>query len=180
MTKAEALGVLAILKATYPNSYKDMGDEMLSATASVWQKVFEDLPADHVSKAIMAFIANDTKGFAPAPGQIREYLYRLENQWEMTETEAWSVVKKACDYYDASKNFKELPENLQRLVGSASQLKAWAIMDAQELETVVGSNFMRSYRARTQSEKEHQKLPEAIKNFAALVSGSIPQIEGEK
>ena len=48
MTKKEAATILAILKAAYPNSYKNMTHEEAMGTISVWAIQFAGMPADIV------------------------------------------------------------------------------------------------------------------------------------
>ena len=62
------------------------------------------------------------------------------------------------------------PENLQRLVGHPSQLREWASMDTGAVQSVVQSNFMRSYRARQESERKMQALPADIREKLARMA----------
>jgi hypothetical protein len=85
-------------------------------------------------------------------------MYRGTQPNEMTEAEAWALVRKAASnsfYGQAAKEFDKLPPILQRLVGTPNQLRDWGMMDSNEFNTVVASNFQRSYRARVKSDKEY-------------------------
>ena len=44
-----------------------------------------------------------------------------------------------------------------------TELEAWALMDAGEVESVVASNFMRTYRAVAEREREAELLPAFIR-----------------
>lgn len=81
MTKAEALQILAILKAAYPNSYKGMSKEDALATAAVWAMQFAELPVDIVTLAIHKAIAS-----SPFPPAISEVKKKIEGiRWEAYE-----------------------------------------------------------------------------------------------
>jgi hypothetical protein len=75
---------------------------------------------------------------------------------QMNEMEAWSLVRKAISngYYGAEEEFAKLPDDVKRAVGSASQLRTWA-MDSGFNEGVAMSQFQRVYR--TQQEREATK-----------------------
>ena len=48
---------------------------------------------------------------------------------------------------------------VKKAVGTPEQLRAWAMMPADEVESVVASNFRRSYRDNARREKENRLLP---------------------
>jgi hypothetical protein len=166
MDTVETTKILAVLRGAYPSMYKDLGKDEVDGIISLWEEMFKDQPYTLVAAAVKAYISTDTKGFPPKIGEIKNAIHKVTHVGEMTEVEAWHVVKKACQYYTAQEEFDKLPELIKRLVGSPNQLREWAMMDAEKLETVVGSNFMRSYKARSQSQKEFDMLPESIKGIA--------------
>jgi CRISPR/Cas system endoribonuclease Cas6 (RAMP superfamily) len=89
----------------------------------------------------------------------------------MTEMEAWQMVKSAISYYNAAETFERLPPILKRIVGSPNQLREWAIMEAEKFDTVVQSNFMRSYKALAAQERERAMLPESTRQMIAGLVG---------
>lgn len=180
MTREDTIIILGILKTAYPQFYKDMRKDEAESAIALWSEMFADDDVNLVKAAVKALIATDTKGFPPVIGQVRQKMYELTHyEAEMTEEEAWQKVKSAIGYYDASERFEQLPPILQRLVGGASQLRDWALMDAEHVETVVKSNFQRSFRARYKSEKEYMCLPSDVKKIAVALSEklSMPQLE---
>jgi hypothetical protein len=136
--------------------------------------MFCDDDPNIVLAAVKSHIATDTKGFPPVIGQIKEQITKLTQPKMMTEAEAWGLVWRAvCNSgYHAQSEYDALPPLLQRLVGSPSQLHDWALMDADEVQSVVASNFMRSYRVRAKDWQEYQALPGAIRErLDALADG---------
>ena len=172
MTKSETSAVLTILLIAYPAFYKDKSEHELDAVVKFWHKMFADDDAQLVTAAVEAFIASDKKGFPPVIGVIKNKIADLMRPEYMTENEAWHLVAKAVSngIYGAEQEFEKLPPVLQKLVGSPNQLRTWAMMDSESLHTVVSSNFMRSYKARAEYEREDLLMPGDVKKFISELS----------
>ena len=76
-------------------------------------------------------------------------------------------------FFDREQEFEKLPPILQRLAGSPEQIKAWAMMDIDELQTVVSSNLMRSYRVIAKNEEVRQSLPTNIQNMLESAANTL-------
>ena len=87
MTIQETAAVFQILQGAYP-SWKPNRDTLLA-----WSALFVDEPPEIVVAGVKAFIASDTKGFAPTIGQIKSIIHTPPDQ--LTESEAWALVYKA-------------------------------------------------------------------------------------
>lgn len=175
MTYDETLKIFAVLKANYGNFYKNMSRIDAEAQVSLWAEMFEDTPYEVVGMAVKAFIATDVDGYPPNVGRIKQEIRKLSEKEQMTEQEAVSLIMKATrnGLYGAQQEYDKLPPVLQRLVGSPSQLKVWARMSADELQTVVASNLMRSYKVIAKREEEYQALPSSIKNLLGQVTEKL-------
>lgn len=174
MTRQETAQIMDILKAAYPQFYSKLKANEMANALTLWAALFADDDPKIVGLAVKALIVGDTKGFPPVIGQVKEYMRRITRPSEMTEAEAWALLAKAVrnSGYNSVKEFDNLPVLIQRLVGSPTQLKEWAMVDTDELQTVVQSNFMRSYRARSQSEREYLALPQEVRELmSGLASG---------
>ena len=180
MNKTETIKIMATLKAAYPQYYRDMPDADVKAAVNLWQSMFDDTPYETVAAGVKAFMAADAKGFPPSIGQVKERITLLTRpQDRLTEQEAWALVKKALrnSAYGYREEFEKLPSDVRAIVGSASVLREWGQINMDEVDTVVASNFMRSYRARVQYEREYDALPQSVKLFAAGVSARMPEKE---
>lgn len=177
MTREETLAIMGVLKAAYPSYYKDMKRSDANGIVDLWTAMFADDAVEVVAAAVKAHIATDTKGFPPHIGVIKDAIVKLTQpkELELTEQEAWSLVNKATrnGTWAAQEEFEKLPEVLQRLVGSPSQLKEWAAMDADVVASVVASNFQRSYKARISYERERLALPEDIKQTMEMLGDGM-------
>lgn len=175
MTYGEICGVLAILKAAYPHSFKDMGRADAETTAKLWQRMFTDDPASDVTAAVYALISTRKEGFSPTIGEVKDKIQFMRAADALSASGAWALVAKAArnGLYGYEAEFAKLPPAIQKTVGQASQLREWAMMDENTLNSVVASNFMRSYRAVAKQEEELAKLPTELRLMLADVTNKI-------
>ena len=82
MTRQEAIKVLSILKAAYPNSYKGLSKEEANGTINIWATQFANIPFNVVAIAINKIISTNT--FPPSIGEVKEKIRGLYwEAWEM-------------------------------------------------------------------------------------------------
>lgn len=172
MTKQETAKILAVIAEVYPTFAKDRN---LENTVEIWARFFEDEPYEAVNAAVAQFIATDLKGFAPSIGQIKAAIHTVAGVEEMSEVEAWGLVAKACSnsLYNSESEFAKLPPVIREVVGSPSVLRLWSQSEPEEFNTVISSNFMRSYRVRAAHAKEREMLPASIKAMLPAIGGAI-------
>lgn len=180
MDMAETVKILAILKAAYPSSFKGMEKADYYSMIKLWQKMFEAETYAELNAAITALIATRKEGFTPTIGEVKERLAFAREQatGSISEQSAWAMVEKACrnGLYGYQKEFDKLPAEVQRAVGAPEQLKAWAAMDAETVNSVVASNFMRNYRVQKQREKERAMLPPSVLGVLSGVTDNMKLI----
>lgn len=172
MTREETIKIMAVLKAAYPSYYKGMRADEANGVVALWWEMFADDEYPLVAAAVKAHIATDKKGFPPHIGAIKDALIKITSPEEMSEMEAWGMISKALSngLYGSKEEFSKLPEVLQRIVGSPNQLREWAAMPTETVQSVVQSNFMRSYRARAGYEREYLAMPSDVKTLLAGVA----------
>ena len=183
MTKREVAQLMTILQANYPDSFRGQSDAVVAAKVTLWYEFFGNYPAEVVVAAAKAFMATDTKGFMPNVGQIAEQIQRLrERGGLMTPAEAWGHVAKAAGkaIWYANEAYEALPEECKRAVGSPDQLREWAMMDTHTLQSVVASNFQRSFQLRQTQSRDQEKLPEDIKAILGRISGPVERDDQER
>lgn len=183
MTQNETIDLLSVLKAAYPNFYKNMTRKDADRVIALWSEMFKDEPGEIVALAVKRHIATDTKGFPPHIGAIKESIVKIMHPSDMTELEAWGLVQKALrnGYYGAQEEYEKLPLVVQRLVGSPNQLREWAQMDTETVSSVVASNFQRSYKARIAHEREYLALPSDVKQAVSQIADGMkmPELQSE-
>ena len=175
MTRTEVNEMLAILKAAYPHSFIDMTKSDATAMLNLWSRMFEADDRMEVSAAVDALISSRTAGFSPTIGEVKEQMQKLRKRNELDEGAAWALVSKACanGLYHYNEEFAKLPEDVQAAVGAPEQLRAWAMMDADTVESVVASNFQRNFRARQARQREQEKLPPSVQNVIAGIAKEL-------
>ncbi len=165
MNKSETAQIIMILKHTYPNWAKSMNDQEIVTMVNVWQDMLSEYDFKVVQVAVKAFIASSK--WPPSISEVIDKVKFIQSggQREMTEQQAWSLISKAISNstYNAEKEFEALPKQLQDVIRTPQQLKNWALMDLDTVQSVVSSNFMRSYRAVVKNDKEYEALPGEIK-----------------
>lgn len=174
MDRTEVIKIMAVLRGAYPQFYRTIDRKEAEDTVNLWSEMFSDEPYPVVAAAVKALIAADSKGFPPVIGQVRAKIRQITTPDEMTESEAWGLINKALgnSAYGSAEEFNKLPAILQRLVGSPNQLREWSQMDTETVQSVVASNFQRSYRARAAQQREYDALPGDVKAFVGqLASG---------
>ncbi len=172
MNREEVMQALSILKAAFPHSFQKMTRADAESMITLWERQFADEDPQAVGAAVDNLIATRTTGFSPAIGEIKEQLHRLRTVDEMNDSQAWTLVEKACQrgLYNAKEEFEKLPPDVQTAVGGPEQLKAWAMMDSETVNSVVASNFRKTYRTVQMREKEKAMMPPAVKDFLAGVA----------
>lgn len=184
MTKKEMAEIIAIMQANYPDDFRGMSDMAMNGKINLWFMQFREDDYKEVLAAVMAHIATDTNRFMPPVGVIKAKLVEIRLPEELTPQEAWDLIAKATrnSTYNAQAEFEKLPPVVQKLVGSPMQLKEWASMDTDTLQSVVASNFQRSYRVRASKEREFMALPPAVQQEMTRIAAGfkMPGLPEEK
>lgn len=157
MTIQGIIDTLQVISAAYPNYHPDKEN-----TVKLWNSAFKSFSDKAVQDAVQKYIYTNTSGFAPVIGQIVSIIFS-DGREVMSEIEAWGYVSKALrnSAYGAEEEFKKLPEPVKRVVGNPDRLKEWAALNESEVQTVVSSNFMRSYRAAGKESAVYGKIGQA-------------------
>lgn len=171
MNRQETLMLMATLRAAYPMYYAKQSVDDAKAAVNLWQMMFAEDDAQIVSAAVKSFIATDTKGFPPVVGQIKAKLDMIMREayggGELTPMEAWAKVQKAIrnSAWHAQEEFDKLPDTIRAVIGGPSALRDYAMMDSETVNSVVASNFQRSFTARKDHVTEMRMLPADVKAF---------------
>ena len=110
MTREETTKILAVLKAAYPNSYRNVTQKEALGTVAVWHVQFADVPPDIVMMAVQKCISTST--FTPSISEVKKKISAI--CWEaydlFTGTDARllpeQTVKMAKWIYDKTRDYK--------------------------------------------------------------------------
>lgn len=163
MTREETVKIIRIMCDCYPN-YKPNN---LSETVDVWQMMLDEYSYNQVSIALKAYVTSDTSGFAPSVGEIVAKIQTISQPQELDGMAAWGLVSKALrnGTYGAVEEFNKLPPLVRQAVGMPDNLKNWATSDYQTIETVIQSNFLRTYETIVKRANEINRMPDNIKSL---------------
>lgn len=175
MTIEETGQVMDVLTVAYPQFYRRQTDAERTNALLLWAGMFEDEPVVLVVAAVKALVATKEDDWPPTIGAVKARIRQITQPEAMTEAEAWGLVLRAIKRsgYKSREEFKKLPPMLQQLVGSPSQLRDWGMMDEATVQSVIASNFQRSYRARAKSQQEYDALPPCVKQVIGAVAGKL-------
>lgn len=168
MTRENVQDLLAMIQGTYPN-YKPMDK---TATINAWLMALEEYDKNQVAAAFKMYMKSNSSGFAPSPGQLIENIHTLTRPQELNEMEAWSLVRKALKngYYGAEEEFSKLPPIVKKSVGTPSQIRSWSQTDADSIDSVIQSNFIKTYRAELSRARQIAKLPRDMRTAIGKVN----------
>ena len=172
MTDKETAKIMAVLQVAYPRYYRGISDDEARRTVTLWDSMLKDYSYDLVSKAVKALIA--TEKFVPTIADVIEKIQLITKPEQMSEIEAWGLVRKAIrnGTYHAKEEFDKLPIDIQNAIGNFETIREWAMTELEGFEKVIGSNFMRSYRAKVEQTKKQMALPADVKEFMRIAAGS--------
>jgi hypothetical protein len=163
MTREQVGKLLMTIQAYYPN-YNPPDKEI---TLNAWHIMLAEYPEELVLQALRACIATNTSGFAPDVGQIMSKIQTISQPQELDGMTAWGLVSKALrnGTYGAVEEFNKLPPLVKQAVGMPDSLKNWATSDYQTIETVIQSNFLRTYETVVKRANEINRMPDNIKSL---------------
>lgn len=163
MTEEQVGKLLMTIQAYYPNF--NPPDKKI--TLNAWYIMLAEYSEELVLQALRACIATNTSGFAPDVGQIMSKIQTISQPQELDGMAAWGLVSKALrnGTYGAVEEFNKLPPLVRQAVGMPDNLKNWATSDYQTIETVIQSNFLRTYETIVKRANEINRMPDNIKSL---------------
>ena len=167
----------AKIMAAYPRYYANIDVEEARQVTTLWASMLADYSYETVSNAAKALIVSSK--FPPTIAEVIEKIQLLTKEPELSEGEAWSMVRKAIrnGIYGYKEEYRKLPDKVKTAIGNPLMIHEWAKVSADELDTVVASNFMRNFRSQTKSKQEYESLPQSVKKFVEEISAKMPKLE---
>lgn len=177
MTDQETWKIIYVLKAAYPNHFRNYNTTDLDNLVSAWGMVLEDYTYEQASNGLKVFMKSDTKGFPPSPGQVVDCILKVYQppNINISPDEAWYRVVKAIEnsLYNSESEFEKLPNIAKKIIVSPARLRELALSDEDTLHSVEKSLFFRSFRAQIEREKESAKVPQSLKSLSAFTAAKI-------
>lgn len=168
MTRDKVIKILGLLKASYPNTFKDYTQEQAEMTISLYQSMFNDDDYELISIALKEIINNSK--FIPTIADIKEKMYELTNK-ETIPIELWNIAKKMIGngLYMTQEEFDSYPKEIRTFFGGLSGLKQISMMDSKTVNSVIQSNFLKQISIIQERDKQEKKmLPETKQRLAEI------------
>lgn len=180
MKREEIVSVLKVISETYDVQFTELSME-------VWFNSLKDFDIKDVQKATWQYVR--IGHYKPKPADIIDLIVSNnvpQQPEEMSAQEAWSLVYKAiCNSaYNSITEFEKLPEMAQKAVGSADNLRSYAL-DYDFNIGVAQSNFLKAYNTLMERKKNDYALKiEAVKRgdltIAQLVESAVEKMDDRK
>lgn len=182
MTDIEATQIIAMLETNW-QPFKST-----NAAIKLWASAFAEDPYELVNTAVMALIQTDSSDFRPNVAKVRRKMHDIVYGERMSETEAWLTIKNSLPEAQESPEtlkgaksaWNKLPDDIQKLV-TPRQLLEWNSVESSTLDTVIQSNFLRSYRDVSDRRYSKEALPKGTqKTIGAIRQATGLYIDPEK
>lgn len=163
MTRDECKKILMTIEVLYPN----FKIENMTGTINSWFIILQDYDYKMIEAGLKIFTATSGSAFAPSVSELIAYARKPQELKQTDAATAWVQVRKAIrnGIYHAGEEFDNLPEDVQRVVGSPNQIYTWALMESREIDSVVCSNFRKAYETMQKRDNDLKALPQNIQNL---------------
>ena len=181
MTLEEFKDVARVINALYGTGEKVTFDTV--AKVKAWYSCLSDLDYAAVSAAVKNHAM--TNKFPPTIAEIRKECTEIISTPLLGEQEAWEMVRDGIrnGTYGAQEEFDKFPPEVQAAVVTPWALSEWAMLSSNEVDTVIQSQFKRSYRSTTER-REKERVLGAIGTkagaMAQLTASVVKRLEVEE
>lgn len=174
MTREETIGILSILKASYPNFYKELTKKDAETTINLYAEMFSNTETSLVATAIKELIQR--QNYPPTIADIKNKIDELTQPYEETESELWEIYKKAIQrgYYGDRREFDALPEAIKTYLGNnPNRINELGMMESSTINSVEKGIFLKQIKVIKERAKSiRMMLPETRKYLNNFLSGN--------
>lgn len=171
MKREEVIAILGIMKTAYPRFYANMSKNQAEETIALWHEMFKSDNPLLVTNAVKKLITE--LEFPPTIADVKKSMYSITDRSE-SNIELWNIFFKAISNsgYNSVQEFEKLPDILKKFAGSPSQMRDYALMDRDTVNSVVKGQFLKHIDILKEREKENKMmLPEVRDLVKQLASG---------
>ena len=177
MNREETIKLVRIIQASFPKwEVKDK-----TGLVDVWTMVCADDDFEVIQAGLKNYILNDTSGFAPSIGQIRNGVRKMVEPYDDTE-ELIGLLRKAIKNgnYGYEEEYDLLPPTLQKAIGCAENIRAWAAQPIDQFESVTLSAVRRAIRATKERENNLKEMIPMKNQMLEVTAENVKQLEAPK
>ena len=171
MTREECKQLIMICEAVYPNFRASNPAETLNA----WDMVLGEYDYQTMLMALKMYIHTSGSAFAPSVSELIAMTRKPQELTAVQEVDVWREVRPAISngIYGAETEFEKLSPMAKRMVGDPQQLREWAMLPSEDIDTVVQSNFKSRFNTMQKRDKEINAMPMEIRQ---MIESSVKQI----
>ena len=171
MTRDEVKKILIIMQVTF----KTYEPDNKTQETDVWYIYLKDFTYEEAEAALKVYVATENTPYAPSPSQLIGQINKLRNMALPNEVDIWREVRPAIrnGLYHFQEEYDKLSDTAKKMVGDPQQLREWAMLPSEDIDTVVQSNFKSRFNAMQKRDKELNAMPMEIRQ---MIESSVKQI----
>lgn len=173
MTRDEVKKILIVIE----NTFSTFKIENLTQTIDVWFGFLQGYPYETIDTALKMYISTSGSAFAPSISQLISMTHKPKELSQIDEISAWRLVRNAIrrGLYYFQEEYDKLPQEIQRAVGEPSQLRDWAMLESEVIDSVIQSNFTKRFSQMQKRKNEIEAMPDKVKQLIQGIGGAIEQ-----
>lgn len=178
MERVQVIKILGILKTAYPRFYANIKKEEAENTIDLWYEMFKHDDPTLVIMAVKKLITE--LQFPPTIADVKQSMYKIVDKTE-SDIELWNKFERAVSraIYYAKEEFDNLPEVVQRFVGSPNQLKEYALMDGNVVHSVIKGQFLKHIDILKARQKEEKMMLPEVRQLVIGIGTNINNLLNE-
>ena len=163
MTRDEVKKILIVIE----NTFSTFKVENKTQTINVWESFLKDYTYEAVNIALSIYISTSGSAFAPSISQLIGMMRKPQELSAPNEVDVWREVRKAIrnGNYGAETEFEKLSDTAKRMVGEPAQLREWAQLPSEDIDTIIQSNFKKRFETMQKRQAEINAMPESVKKL---------------
>lgn len=182
MTKTAIIKALAVIRAAWPRFYANQTEKDAAAAVELWYAMFGGCD-EAVFRAAVDMAIRES----PFPPAIADICTRIDSMAAAvgggpTPETLWGRIERAASnaLYHAGEEFAALPKVCRRFVGSPGALRAMAMMDPGDFNSVTRGQFLKSAAALMRQEEMVKRIPDEVRErIKEGAEGEMRLEEGE-
>jgi hypothetical protein len=171
MTRDETKKIIMLMGAVYPNFKPDDPKAMVDA----WHLMLSDFEYADIENALRIYVRTSDEQFAPSVNKLIAMIRKPQELSQMDFPTVWRYIRKAISrsLYYSEEEFDKLPDEAKALVGAPGQLREWAQLASETIDSVTRSKVETQYGAYQRRRAEVGAMPQEIRE---LIERSTPRL----
>ena len=178
MTREECMAIVKNVIGGYPTHFRGMSQSQVTDMVNSWYVYLCNHDINDIVLGLQAYVEMEGSAFPPSAPQLIEMYKKCTTPPQMDASDAWNMVRpmiRRGNYY-AEEDFQKLPELVKKCIGGPAQIRAWASMPSETIDSVVSSNFLRTYEVKAKAQAQFERLP--MQARLKLAESGVKLLEG--